>query len=146
MLVAAFGSATQRMATTDAADFTTRLPDAVARYGATGIWLLAERVEPVGAVAFFGPGTTQHPLFQGNTAHIQLLGVLPVHTRSGVAHSLMAECLSRTLASGASELLLQTSEFMPEARRLYERLGFTLRRELPPVWGAPSYLYGKVAS
>ena len=141
----AYESVMQRMASVDAAAFAERLPDAVTRYASGGVWLLAEQAEPVGAVAFFAPGTTKHPLFQGNVAHIQLLGVLPAQTRSGVGRALMAECLSMASTSGASELLLQTSELMHEARRLYESLGFTIREELPPVWGAPTYLYAQSA-
>jgi ribosomal protein S18 acetylase RimI-like enzyme len=141
ILVNAYESVMQRMASTDAAAFAQRLPGAVTRYANGGVWLLAEQSEPVGAVAFFAPGTTTHPLFQGNVSHIQLLGVLPDQTRRGVGSALVAECLSMASAAGASELLLQTSELMPEARRLYERIGFTIRKELTAVWGAPAYLY-----
>ncbi len=141
IVVVAYESVMQRMARADAAAFAERLPGAVTRYASGGVWLLAEQSEPAGAVAFFAPGSTQHPLFQGNVAHIQLLGVLPSKTRCGVGRALMAECLSMASTSGASELLLQTSELMPEARGLYERIGFTVRKELPPVWGAPTYLY-----
>jgi ribosomal protein S18 acetylase RimI-like enzyme len=144
MLAVAYEPVMQRMPSSDAASFAGNLPGAVARYASRGVWLLAEqRAELVGAVAFFAPGSTTHPLYQGNVAHIQLLGVVPGWARKGVAQALMAECLSMTRTSGASELLLQTSELMPEARRLYERLGFILRNELPPVWGAPTYLLAK---
>ena len=145
MLAIAYGSVMQRMAGPDAATFGESLPGAVTRYAGGGVWLLAEQAEPVGAVAFFAPASTKHPLFQGNVAHIQLLGVVPDRTGRGVGRALMTECLSMASASGASELLLQTSELMPEARRLYERLGFTIRHELPPVWGAPTYLYAHAA-
>lgn len=144
MLAAAYERVMQRMPSGDAASFAENLPGAVARYASRGVWLLAEQqAELVGAVAFFAPGSTAHPLYQGNVAHIQLLGVVPGCARKGVARVLMAECLSMTRASGASELLLQTSELMPEARRLYERLGFILRKELPPVWGTPTCLFAK---
>lgn len=143
ILAAAYAPVMLRMPGSDAAAFAASLPGAVSRYALGGTWLLAERAEPVGAVAFFASGSTKHPLFQGNVAHIQLLGVMPGQTRTGVAQALMAECLSMASTSGASEFLLQTSELMPEARRLYERLGFTVRKELQPVWGAPTYLYAK---
>lgn len=144
ILAVAYEPVMRRMTNAEAAAFAGSLPGAVARYGNSGTWLLAERQDkPVGAVAFFAPGSTTHPLFQGNVAHVQLLGVVPGQTHSGIAQSLMAECFSMGANSGASELLLQTSELMPEARRLYERLGFKLRKQLPPVWGAPTYLYAK---
>ena len=145
VLAAAYGPVMQRLPNGDAASFAANLPGTVARYASSGIWLLAgQQAAPVGAVAFFEPGSTKHPLYQGNAAHIQLLGVVPGCTRGGIAQALMAECLSMARRSGALELLLQTSEFMPEARRLYERLGFTHRKELPPIWGAPTYLLAKV--
>ncbi|CAD2243151.1 GNAT family N-acetyltransferase [Xanthomonas arboricola] len=144
ILAAAYGPVMQRMTNADATAFAESLSNTVVRYGSSGTWLLAELLDqPVGAVAFFPPGSTKHPLFQGSFAHIQLLGVVPGQTRGGIAQSLMAECFRMAANSGASALLLQTSELMPEARRLYERLGFNLRRQLPPVWGAPTYLYAK---
>lgn len=144
MLAVAYATVMQRMPRSDAASFAGNLPRAVARYASRGVWLLAEqRTELAGAVAFFAPGSTSHPLYQGNVAHIQLLGVAPACARRGAGQALMAKCLSMARTSGASELLLQTSELMPEARRLYERLGFIVRAELPPVWGAPTYLLAK---
>jgi ribosomal protein S18 acetylase RimI-like enzyme len=143
ILASAFELVMQRMESADAAAFVGRLPGAVTRYANGGVWLLAQQAAPVGAVAYFAPGTTAHPLFQGNVAHIQLLGVLPAATRNGAGRALVEECLSMASLSGASELLLQTSELMPEARRLYEQLGFTIRESLPPVWGAPTYLYAQ---
>ena len=56
---------------------------------------------------------------------------------------LMEHCLALARRDGAIEFLLQTSELMPEARRLYNSLGFSVRETLPPVWGQPSYLYAK---
>jgi ribosomal protein S18 acetylase RimI-like enzyme len=146
ILLTAYEPVLKRMSSTEASDFVLRIPGAVSQYASAGIWLIAEQDEPIGAVAFFAPGSTKHPLFQGNVAHIQLLGVLPSKARSGVARALLEECLSLTSTSGASELQLQTSELMLEAKNLYESLGFKTRKELPPVWGAPTFLYAKSVS
>ena len=144
VLRGAYERVLHRMAPDDAEVFSAGLTGAVPRYAGKGTWLVAEvSSELAGVVAFFGPASTQHPLFQGNVAHIQLLGVGPDHERRGVAKALMNECMRAAANSKATELLLQTSVLMPEARSLYERLGFQLTKELPPVWGEPAYLYAK---
>jgi ribosomal protein S18 acetylase RimI-like enzyme len=145
-LGAAYRPVIARMPQRDAEAFVPGLPLAVERYAARGTWLLVElQSQIVGAVAFFGPGTTNHPLFQGNVAHIQLLGVAPSQARRGVGRALVQECIATAQALGADELLLQTSQLMLEARSLYERLGFVVRQELQPVWEAPTYLYARHA-
>jgi ribosomal protein S18 acetylase RimI-like enzyme len=144
LLDSAYARIFERLPASDATPFRAGLPAAVARYSIGGTWLLAESGGKfAGAVAFFPPRSTNHPVFQGNVAHIQLLGVAASSSRSGIGKALMEKCLSLAKSAEASELLLQTSHHMTEARSLYERLGFTVRRELQQVWGAPTYLYAK---
>ena len=133
-----------RMSPDEGLAFKDLLPKARVKYAESGLWLVAEiEAQVVGCVAYFSPHTTQHPLFQGNAVHIQLLGVSRSHTKQGVGRMLMSYCLSLAEEEQAEEFLLQTSELMPEARRLYESLGFNVKEVLAPVWGQPTYLYSR---
>lgn len=141
LLANSYGPVMARLPAQDARDFAAMLPKARARYAEKGLWIVAtlEGVM-VGCVAYFGPGVIQHPLFECDSAHIQLLGVAPANTKSGVGRALVKHCVALAADDGAREMLLQTSELMPEARRLYLRLGFMMRKELPPMWGNLTYL------
>ncbi|MEO7117108.1 MAG: GNAT family N-acetyltransferase [Caldimonas sp.] len=144
LLLNAYEPVLQRLPEADAMSLASSFPSAVSRYAERGTWLVAERDSELhGCVAFFEPGSTPHLLFQGNVAHIQLLGVARAHIRTGVGRALMKYCFVLAKAARAEELLLQTSEHMPEARRLYESLGFVVKEELHHVWGAPTFLYAK---
>jgi ribosomal protein S18 acetylase RimI-like enzyme len=56
---------------------------------------------------------------------------------------LVEACMARAAEQAAEEVRLKTSEYLQDARRLYEALGFTVREILPPLWGKPAYLYAK---
>jgi ribosomal protein S18 acetylase RimI-like enzyme len=140
----AYAVVISRMPPDDGLAFNVMLPKARDKYTEKGVWLVAEaQGRIVGCVAYFAPGATKHSLFLGNSAHIQLLGVSPSQTKQGIGRKLMDYCLSMASKDQASELLLQTSELMPEARKLYESLGFKVKGVLAPVWGQPTYLYSK---
>ena len=55
---------------------------------------------------------------------VRALGVAPAGRGHGIAERLMAVCLERAAAAGASTLGLHTADFMAAAVRLYERMGF----------------------
>ena len=140
----AYAVVVSRMPPDDGLAFNALLPRARAKFAEKGLWLVAEaQGQIVGCVAYFSPGATEHPLFLGNSAHVQLLGVSPSQTKQGVGRMLMDYCLSMASKDQASEFLLQTSELMPEARKLYESLGFKVQEVLAPAWGQPTYLYSK---
>ncbi len=130
------------MSPEDAQKFRGLLPQAVDKYGKTGLWLVAESGGQLGGcVAYFSPGAVSHPLFHNDWSHIQLLGVAGSGTRRGIGRMLMQRCIAASRDAGARTLGLQTSELMAPARALYESLGFVLEQTLPPAFGHPSYLY-----
>jgi ribosomal protein S18 acetylase RimI-like enzyme len=140
----AYAPVLARLPAEDANAWSRGFGDAIQKYAEKGHWYVArDGSDLLGGVAFFEPGSTLHPLFQGPVAHVQLLGVATGQTRRGVGRALMTHCLALATASGAQKMLLQTSNYMTEARHLYESLGFAVERVLPEVWGAPTYLYAK---
>jgi predicted N-acetyltransferase YhbS len=77
----------------------------------------------VGAIALHPAGDPRSG-WPDPWAGARMLAVSPKHRRKGVAHALMAECVRRARAWGASALVLNTAGFMAGAVSLYETLGF----------------------
>ena len=55
---------------------------------------------------------------------VRLVAVDPPERGRGIARALMAECLRRARASGATEIGLHSSRSMQGAIRMYTRMGF----------------------
>jgi ribosomal-protein-alanine N-acetyltransferase len=58
--------------------------------------------------------------------HINNLAVLPAYRRQGIGRALLDRVLSDAAADGATRALLEVRRSNEPARRLYERLGFTV--------------------
>jgi ribosomal protein S18 acetylase RimI-like enzyme len=131
----------ERVTSEDAAKIRAGLSSA-GRLGGSGTWIVAEKDRQiVGCVAFFAANTTDSPLFERAWAHIRLLAVAPELRRQGLGRSLTQHCVTLATQSRAGVLALHTSELMVAASRLYESMGFTVNRELPPMFGLRYFLY-----
>lgn len=131
----------------DASILRANIIDGVKKYAEKGKWFIAEREgQPIGCVAYFSPFSTEHPLFQGNCSHVQLLGVLPDAANRGLGRALMLRCIAASKYDRAVSIALRTSAYMSAARHLYETLGFHVDQELPPLFGKPTYLYIRTGS
>lgn len=80
----------------------------------------------VGSVALFPPKTDAYEGYVDELDYpeIRVLAVDPEARGSGVASALIAECIQRSKASGFTSIGLHTGEFMNNAIKLYERMGF----------------------
>ncbi|NIG52257.1 GNAT family N-acetyltransferase [Chitinophaga sp. Cy-1792] len=92
-------------------------------------------------VVFLVPSGNPTAIYPADWSYIRLLGVDPSFRGAGIGEQLMRMAISAAKASGERVLGLHTSTEMPTARRLYERLGFRLIRELDPIFGAQYWLY-----
>jgi GNAT superfamily N-acetyltransferase len=63
---------------------------------------------------------------EGDETQLRLLAVDASARQAGVGQALVEACIDRARAMGRP-LLLHTTQFMPAAQRLYERLGFERR-------------------
>jgi len=63
-----------------------------------------------------------------NTFEFAKLFINPNYRKLGIATKLIERCISRCLENEATELWLQTTMSMPEAHRLYYKLGFEDRQ------------------
>jgi len=94
-----------------------------------------------GFILYFSPGQSDGVLFPTAWASVRLLGVSPRLRGRGLGKALVEECLKRAQAEGAETFGLHTSELMNTARAMYERMGFTVVRELEPRLGVRYWLF-----
>jgi GNAT superfamily N-acetyltransferase len=93
-----------------------------------GVELLVAEVDGVilGSVALF-PAETD--AYEGNVdtvdyPEIRMLAVSPAARGKGVATALISECIKLSKEKGHHSIGLHTGEFMKNAMKLYERIGF----------------------
>jgi DNA-binding MarR family transcriptional regulator/GNAT superfamily N-acetyltransferase len=68
------------------------------------------------------------------TAQLRLLLVEPTARGNGIGARLVAECLRFAARAGYREIMLLTFDALADARRVYERAGFTLARQTPGTY------------
>jgi ribosomal protein S18 acetylase RimI-like enzyme len=80
----------------------------------------------MGSIALFPPHAD---LYEGyveelDYPEIRMLAVSPEYRGKGVASALISECIQRSKAKGFRSIGLHTGEFMQNAMKLYEKIGF----------------------
>ncbi|SEW07699.1 GNAT family N-acetyltransferase [Chitinophaga arvensicola] len=93
-----------------------------------------------GAV-FLVPSGHPTPTCPAEWANVRRLGVHPDFRGRGIGRRLTALCIEEARKQGEQVLGLHTSTIMPDARHIYEGLGFVLERELEPLLGQQYWLY-----
>lgn len=88
----------------------------------------------VGSVLIFPAGSVMgeadNEVFRRNWPEIRLLAVAPSARGKGIGAALTQECIRRARESGVSTITLHTLDMMPDAMRMYEKLGFVRMPEL----------------
>ncbi|MEI4770266.1 GNAT family N-acetyltransferase [Psychrobacillus sp. FJAT-51614] len=83
--------------------------------------------EIVGSVALFSPEIKAYEgLLEGELDYpeLRMLAISPQARGKGVATALINECIQRAKTKGFSSMGLHTADFMENAIKLYDRLGF----------------------
>ncbi len=114
----------------------------VAALAESGRAIVAESEDGIaGSVVYFQPGSSSLGIFEPGWASIRMLSVDPEHRGRGLGRLLSEECLARAREDGAQRVALHTGEQMTAARRLYERMGFEVLREIEPRFGFRYWIY-----
>lgn len=104
------------------------IADSASRAGAAGLETLVAflpgSTRILGTVALAHPDGGFHYSKAKDEAQLRLLATRPEARGHGIGTALVAECLARTRLAGYTGLSLDTMTTMPEAQRLYGRLGF----------------------
>ncbi|MFG2089752.1 MULTISPECIES: GNAT family N-acetyltransferase [unclassified Spirillospora] len=80
----------------------------------------------------------------GDVAQLRLLHVEPDARAMGIGAALVGECVRFAAEAGYSEIMLWTTALQRPAHRLYERAGFVLDEEEPPVERFGDVVHGQV--
>jgi len=86
-------------------------------------WIAEVEGEPVGSVFCVRE--------DDDTARLRLLLVEPAARGMGIGGRLVDECLRFARRAGYREIVLWTYDVLADARRIYERAGFTVREQRP---------------
>jgi DNA-binding MarR family transcriptional regulator/GNAT superfamily N-acetyltransferase len=81
---------------------------------------------------------------EDDVAQLRLLHVEPAARGTGVGGALVAECVRFAAGAGYAEIMLWTTALQRPAHRLYERAGFVLTEEEPPVERFGDVVHGQV--
>ena len=97
----------------------------------------------VGTVMFYPDGSlsAQGPWPEGS-AGVLRLAVVPEARGLGLARRLTQECIRRAREAGIHTVALHTTDWMPVAKAMYERMGFTRDEAIDFVPRSGIYAYG----
>ena len=112
------------------------------KLGETAEVIVAMRgAEMVGACGYMAPGVPRYEFFPLEWSILRMLSVPRAHRGLGIGRALVKECIDRARRDRARVLGLYTSPMMRAAVPLYESMGFTRLRDLPPEMGVPCVIY-----
>lgn len=97
--------------------------------------------ESMVGMIFLVPSGNPTSIYTTDQCYIRLLGVHPDYNGKGIAKQLVNMCIHAAKANGEHTIALHTSEFMDAARHIYENMGFTIEKEIPPIFGKRYWLY-----
>ncbi len=92
-------------------------------------------------VAYIIPSGNPTDLFKPEWSYIRMVGVDPEYRGQGIAKTLTQMCIDFAKQNNEKTIALHTSEFMDAARHIYESIGFTVHKEIPPLFGKKYWLY-----
>lgn len=92
-------------------------------------------------MAFLVPSGNPWDIFKAEWSYIRLVGVDPGYNGFGIATELTRQCMAAARARHEKTIALHTSEIMPAARHIYEKMGFTILKEIEPRLGKRYWLY-----
>lgn len=102
---------------------------------------VCEDGEEIVGMAYLFPKGNPTDIFEADWSYIRMVGVHPQYGGNGIGTKLVRQCIELAIDNKEQLIALHTSEFMHAARRIYEKLGFTVIRELPPRFGKRYWLY-----
>lgn len=106
----------------------------------TAVTFVCDTGSELVGVVFLVPSGNPTPIYPADWAYIRRLGVHPAYRGRAIARHLTTMCITGARLAGEHILGLHTSTIMPDARRLYERLGFLQVQELA-LLGQQYWLY-----
>jgi ribosomal protein S18 acetylase RimI-like enzyme len=110
---------------------------------ATSRGFVCEDEGKIVGMAFITPSGNPNHLFKSEWSYIRRLGIDPNYKGQGIATHLMQQCIDHAKANNEKIVALHTMDVMTAARHIYEKMGFTILEEIPPIKGLKFWLYTK---
>lgn len=92
-------------------------------------------------MAFLVPSGNPTDIYEASWCQLRFVSVDPNYAGHGIAKSLTQKCISLAKQQNEQIMALHTSEMMDKARHIYESLGFTVSKEIPPRFNKKYWLY-----
>lgn len=92
-------------------------------------------------MAYLVPSGNPTHIYPADWCYVRMVGVDPVYRGNGIAKRLTSMCVDHARQSKETIVGLHTSELMPDARHIYESLGFSIYKEIEPHYGMKYWLY-----
>jgi ribosomal protein S18 acetylase RimI-like enzyme len=105
--------------------YAVRLRDATTRINKATVLLAEMDDRIVATVTLAAHGSPLAEIAKPDELEVRMLAVAPEERRQGVAETLMSAAMKHAQNLGLKALVLSTEPPMSNARRLYEKLGFT---------------------
>ncbi|MEV6287616.1 GNAT family N-acetyltransferase [Kribbella sp. NPDC051770] len=106
-------------------DYVDVLRGAADRAERAELWVAAAGDDLLGTVTYCLPGSFYGEIGQPHEGEFRMLGVSAKARGLGVGTALTKHCIDRSRELGFTHVVLCSAEYMKQAHRLYERLGFT---------------------
>jgi ribosomal protein S18 acetylase RimI-like enzyme len=95
----------------------------------------------IAGMAFLIPSGNPTDIYDTAWCYIRMVGVHPDYAGQGIGKKLTLLCIEKAKELKEQTIALHTSEFMDAARHIYEKIGFTVLREIAPRFGKRYWLY-----
>lgn len=80
-------------------------------------------------------------IYNAQQCYIRFVTVASNYQGKKLGQKLTERCIELARQNGEQKIALHTSEFMPKARHIYEKLGFSVSKEIAPRFGKKYWLY-----
>jgi ribosomal protein S18 acetylase RimI-like enzyme len=92
-------------------------------------------------MAYLVPGGNPTHIYPSDWSYIRMVGVHPGYRGKGIAKRLTQICVDHARQTNEKIVGLHTSEKMDDARHIYEAIGFSIYKEIDPIYGMKYWLY-----
>lgn len=92
-------------------------------------------------MAYLVPSGHPTDIYEAQWSYIRFVTVDPRYSGKGIGRRLTQMCIAQARTNQESTIALHTSVLMQNAMHIYQTLGFTILREIPPRLGKRYWLY-----